>query len=70
MSQDTPSHACKPSSPCSCSPRRPAAPAAWKYRVTAAPALCFVFNCLKEALTVFCFPPSLLRSVSSESVSE
>ena len=33
-------------------------------------ALCFVFNCLKEALTVFCFPPSLLRSVSSESVSE
>ena len=26
--------------------------------------------CLKEALTVFCFPPSLLRSVSSESVSE
>ena len=67
MSQDTPSHACKPSSPCSCSPRRPAAPAAWKYRVTAA-LLCVL--CLKEALTVFCFPPSLPRSVSSESVSE
>ena len=26
--------------------------------------------CLKEALTVFCFPPNLLMSVSSESVSE
>ena len=54
MSQDTPSHACKPSSPCSCSPRRPAAPAAWKYRVTAAPALCFVF---KGSSHCFLFPP-------------
>ena len=54
MSQDTPSHACRPSSPCSCSPRRPAAPGAWKYRVTAAPALCFVF---KGSPHCFLFPP-------------